>query len=145
MRALLDHQRAGALADDEAIPIEVKRTAGGVGIVVAAGQRSAGVVAGHCEWRDARVRAAAHHGDGVAASNDLRRLADSVGAAGAGRADAETRALEAEVDGDLRGRHVAQRARDEPRADSGARLSAGAVDLCEHAGLAAVAGAHEYP
>ena len=64
------------------------------------------VEAGHAEGVDHAVRAAGEHHVGVAAADDLGRLADRLAAGGAGRQAVDVRPLGVEHAGQVAGRHV---------------------------------------
>ena len=63
---LLEHEHAGAFAEDEAVAVLVPRARGGRGIVVAGRERARRREAADAERRDGRLRAAGDHHVGVA-------------------------------------------------------------------------------
>ena len=81
---LLEHQHPGPLAQDEAVAIAIERTAGACRLVVAGREGGQEDEAGHAEGMDHAVRAAGEDHVGTAAADQLERLADRLGAGGAG-------------------------------------------------------------
>ena len=69
-------------------------------------KRGQQIEAGDAERMDHAVRAAGEHDVGIAAANDLDRLADRLAAGGAGRQAVGVRALGVEHGGQVPGRHV---------------------------------------
>src|SRR5262249_46485853 len=94
----LQHQDAGALADDEAVavPVEGHRAA-------AFGEGSGGTEGGPDQFGGGRLGAADHHGVGGAGGEQQQAGADGLGAAAARGGDAERLALEAVPQGELGG------------------------------------------
>ena len=77
-----------------------------VGLVVARAQGREQIEAGDAEGMDHGVRAAGEHHVGLAAADDLDRLADGLAAGGAGRQAVDVRPLGVEEAGQVAGRHV---------------------------------------
>ena len=99
----LENHDAGALAHHEAVAVLVVGARGACRVVVEARrQRPAGREARERQPVDRRFGAAGHHHVGVAERDQPRRVADGVGAGGAGRDDRVVGALEPVLD-----RHVA--------------------------------------
>src|SRR5687767_8736725 len=117
MLELFEDDDAGALADDEAVPILVERAAGTLGFVVARRERAQLAEAADAHRGDRRLRAARDHRIGVAALDDFERVADGMRRRRAGGAGCQVRALGAEPDRHLTGREVDDRRRDEERGD----------------------------
>ncbi len=103
----LEHEHARTLAHDEAVAAHREGAAGGGGVVVARAHGAHGAEGGVGEGRDGGLGAAGDHHVGVAAADHVHRLADGVGAGGAGRNDAEVRPARAELDGHDAGANVA--------------------------------------
>ena len=100
-----DHH-AGPFAQHEAVAVAVEGPRGLGGLVVAGAQGGQQVEAGHAEGMDHGVRAAGEHHVGLAAADDLDRLADRLAAGGAGRQAVDVRPLGVEEAGQVAGRHV---------------------------------------
>ncbi len=96
----------GAFADDEAVAILVEGPAGARRIVVSRRERAHGREAADTKWRDGRLGPAGDHHVGVAALDDLGRLADGVRGRGARRAGGQIRPTGAEPDRHLPGREI---------------------------------------
>ena len=75
---LLEHQDAGALADHEAVAVEVERPARALGLGVAGRHRPHRVEPADPEDRDRGLGAAGDHAVGVAVADRAHRLADRV-------------------------------------------------------------------
>ena len=90
---LFQDEHAGALAHDKAVAQPIERARGLGGSVVPRGQGGEQTEAGDAERMDHAVRAAGDHEVGVAAADQLDRLADGLAAGGAGREAAEIRAF----------------------------------------------------
>ena len=75
---LLEHQHARALAQHEAVAVDVPGAAGRRGIVVARGQRARRAEAADAERADRRLGAAGDHHVGIAVFDQARGLADAV-------------------------------------------------------------------
>ena len=82
---LLQDEHAAALAEDEAVAVAVERPARPRGVVVAGRHRRQEDEPGEAERVDHAVGAAGEHHVGVAAADQLGRLADRLGAGGARR------------------------------------------------------------
>ena len=113
---LLQHQDAGALAHDEAAAAGVKGDGGGGGVVPGV-EGVHGGEAAHGQLGDHSLGAAAHHHVGVAVPDLPQGVAHGVGAAGAGGGGAGGHALQAVLDGDVGGGHVADGHGDEEGGD----------------------------
>jgi hypothetical protein len=81
---LLENEDAGALPQDESGAILVEGAAGAGGIVAARRQGTKSGKARHDKRRHKGVRPARDHDVGIAALNQAQRVADSLGARGAG-------------------------------------------------------------
>ncbi len=92
--------------DDEAVTALVEWPRGLLGLLVARGQGTHGVEAGHAQRGDGVLGSAGDHDIGFAALDDARGIADGMGAGGAGGAIGQVGSLEAELDGDLAGGEV---------------------------------------
>ena len=91
----LQHDDAGALADDEAVAILVVGARGLGGLVVeAGGERAAGGKAGHADAADRALGAARHHHVGIVERDQARGIADGVRARRAGGDDGVVGTLE---------------------------------------------------
>ncbi len=115
---IFQQQDAGALAHHEAVALGVEGAAGVRGIVVVARERVHGAEGGDADRRDAALGAAGEHRDGVAAPDHLGRLADGVGAGGAGGDGGEVRPARVDLDRDVAGGDVGDELRDEEGADA---------------------------
>ena len=102
----LQDGHAGPLAQDEAATGLVERSAGSGRVVVHFGQRGQSVEAGDAEGVDHGVRPAGEHHVGVAAAEDLGRLAGGLEAGGAGGQAVEGRAGGVDEAGDVEQGHV---------------------------------------
>ena len=115
---LLEHQDAGALADDEAVAVLVEGPAGGAGVVVAAAERAQRVEPGDAEVGDRRFAAARDHRVALAVADVVEGGADAVRAGGARGGDRVVRALGPVDDRDVASRAVDDHLRHQERADS---------------------------
>ena len=109
---LLEHENAGALADDEPVAILVERAAGASGVVIARRERPQRGKPAHAHRRDGRLRAAGNHRVGVAAPDDLEGVADGVRRSRARGTRRRVRPLGAEPD-----RHLSRGEIDDGRGD----------------------------
>ena len=115
MLELFENQNACAFTDNEAVSINVERTARVFGIVIARRQGS------HCReppnthWSDRSFGAAAKHGIGITALNYLEAVAHGVSASRTGSASSGIRSLESEANRDLTRRKVNNRGRNKER------------------------------
>ena len=100
---LFEDDHAGPLAEDEAVAVAVEGAAGSGRLVVAGREGGQEVEAGHAERVDHAVGAAGEHDVGVAAADDLGRLADRLRAGGAGGQAIGVRASRSEDHGEVRG------------------------------------------
>src|SRR5690606_34998151 len=114
---LFQHQYPGAVAQHEAVAVQVPGAAGGFRVVVAGGQGAGGGKAPHAQGRAGHFSAAGDHDVGVRVGDDARGLADIVGAGGAGGDDGDIGALHAIHDGQVPGNHVDDAAGDEKGRD----------------------------
>ncbi len=94
-------QNPGAFADHESVAIAIERAGSVRGIVIALRKRAHGGESADAHGRDAGFGAAADHDVGIAALNNPERIADGVGAGGAGRGRGGVRALCARPHGDV--------------------------------------------
>ncbi len=107
----LEHNDPCTLAHDETVSILVIGTRGRLRIVVARRRQSlAGGKAGERNAADRRFRAAGHHYVGIAESDQPRRIADGMGAGGAGRNDRMIGTAQLVADRHLAGGEVDQAA-----------------------------------
>ena len=139
----LQHDHAGALADDEAVTAAVERARGTFGLVVARGEGPHRREAAHQRLVPGGFRAAGEHHVRVAAADRLPGLADGVAAGRAGGDDAEVGTLRPEDDGDHARRQVADGHRDEEGRHSVRALLAHEQDLVGQGSDAADAGADD--
>ena len=93
MFQLFQDEHAGPFAQHESVAVAVERARGLGRLVVVRAQRRQQVEAGDAERMDHAVRAAGEHHVGLAAANDLGRLADGLAAGGAGRQAIQVRTL----------------------------------------------------
>ena len=141
---LLQHQDAGAFAEDEAVAALVERSRGALGVVVAGGERAHRGESADERFVDAGLGAAGDHHVGVAAPDRLGCLADGVAAGRAGRHRREVRAGHAEADRDLARADVRDAHRDEERADPIGSASGVDRDALDERANAAEAGAEDH-
>ena len=114
MFELLDDQHAGALGRSETVAVTVERTRSpGRIVIVARSQRAHRGEARQSDLADAGLGAACAHHIGGAAANHLHGIADGLGSGGAGGRDGVRVAECAQLDRDVRGRHVRQHLREE--------------------------------
>src|SRR5262249_19010752 len=117
-----EDENAGALTHDEAVALSVKRAAGATGLVIARGERFHRREAADAHRRDRSLGAAANHHLGIAALDDLERIAYSVRRSRAGCGGGRVRSAGAEGDRDVPGGRV-----DEGRGNEEGRDLAGAA------------------
>ncbi len=125
----LEHQATGALADHETVAAGVEGPRGMLRVVVAQAERAGGGKAGHADRAHGRLAAAGEHHLGVAVADDARRVADGVGAGGAGGNGGAQRALGAQLERDVRRAHVGDHHRHEQRVHAVRALGEELVDL----------------
>ena len=106
MLEFLEHHHRRALAKHEAVAVVVERPARPGRLVVPRGERREQVEARDAERMDHAVGAAGEHHVGLAAANDLGRLADRLAGGGAGGEAVEVGTLRVEESGQVPGRHV---------------------------------------
>ena len=113
----LENDDARTLPHDEAVAVLVERTARPLRGVVPRRQRAQGAESADAHRGDRRLGTAGDHRIGVAAHDDLERVADGVRRCRARRARGGIGALGAEADGDLAGGEIDDGGRDEKRRD----------------------------
>ena len=126
----LQHQRAAALAHDEAVAVLVKGLAGVSRVVVVLAQRLRRRQRGDGHVAHDALAAHGHHGVRRAGVQQQAGHVDGVDAGGAGGVHRQARTAQVVGNGDLAGSHVAQNFRDEPGGDL---LAGGGIIL--HLGL----------
>ena len=136
---LLEHQHAAAAGDDEAVAGHVKGAGRHLGgRVVAAGQGPHGVEQ-HGQGPALLLAAAGEHHVLLAPADQLRGMADAVGAGGAGRGHRVADAVDAEGRGQAGGHGAAHGARHHERADApdpAGPQDVGGLDLVDAGGPA---------
>ena len=113
-----DQQRAAALTDDKAVAVRVERTAGVLGIIVAARKRLGLRETGYNDRAEDALAANGEHSIRLAGVQQHGRGHDRVTACRAGRVERQTGAVNAVRDSDLRGSDVADGHRNEARTDA---------------------------
>jgi len=142
---VLQHEHACALPHDEPGTGRVERPRRARRVLVLDGQAAHRREAGEDQRMHARLAAAREDGVGVAALDDLRRLADRVRARRARRDDGVVQPLDPERDRELPARRVDEHVRQEVRGDAVRPALAEDLVLLEDAGHAADSGAEDDP
>ena len=114
----LEHDDGTAVGQDEAVPAQVERAAGGDRIVVPERQRPHVGEGRHGQAGDGRLRATGYHAVGGPASDQVVGLANGIGRRGTGRYRTEIRPLEPEAHGDQASRHIRDEHGNEERRDA---------------------------
>ncbi len=104
MLQFLENQHSRALAEDEAVAIPIKGTAGLCRLVITGRQGRQQDEAGHAEGMDHAVSSSREDHIGTFGADHLVGLADCLGAGGAGRQAVGVEPLGAEDVGQVRGR-----------------------------------------
>src|SRR5262245_10279800 len=110
---LFEQQNARALADDEAVAVLVEGARGTRRVVVARRQGAHRGEAPDRHRRDRAFAAAADHGHGVAALNDLEAVSDGVRACAAGGRGGRVRSFSLAIDRNVSRREIDDRGRNE--------------------------------
>jgi len=113
----MDDQNAGALAQHEAVAVDVPWPTRGGRVVIAGGHRARGIEAADGQLAHGALGAAGHHDIGLAVFDLAHALANRMVGRAAGRHDREVRPLEAVLDRQQTGDHVDDRAGNEKRGD----------------------------
>ena len=121
----LDDERAAALADDKAVPVQVKRPAGVFRVVVAAGQRLGLRQAGDHDRAQNALAADCQDGFRLARAQQHGRGHHRVAACRAGGVERQARAVDAVGDRDLRRGNIADGHGHKARADAVACVKRG--------------------
>src|SRR5262245_4549 len=118
MLLVLDQQDARALTDHEAIALDIEGATGALWGVVAPREGMHVGEGGYPHWRDAALRAAGDHRDGIATADHLRSLADGIGAGCAGRDGGKIGSARADLHRDKASGDVCDEHGDKERADT---------------------------
>src|ERR1022692_2255261 len=106
MLKLFEDKDASAFAHDEAVAIPVPGTTGASRVVIARGESAHGGESANAHGSDGGLGASGNHYVGIAVLDDAERIADGVGAGGAGGGRRFVGALGAEAHGDVSGGEV---------------------------------------
>ena len=103
---LFEHQHAAALAQHKTVAVFVPGAGRGFWVVIARRKCAGCGKAAHAQRRSRCLGAARDHHVAVAVFDHARRQADGMQASGAGTHDADVRAFEAKLDGNVARDHV---------------------------------------
>lgn len=113
------NQDAGPFAENKTVPASVKRAGGFFRSVIPGAERFHGAEARETEGNDGGFGTARDHDIGFTIADNFEAFADAIIGGGAGGHDGEIRALEAVMDGDQAGSHVADHHRNHEGRDAG--------------------------
>ena len=113
----LQHEDTCTLSHNESVAALRERTACVLGVIVASGERVHSVEASKAARPDSSFCTASYNSVGFAQTQEVERVSQGVGCAGAGARRCIVRAAEAVVDRDLSGSDVGNHLRDEERVE----------------------------